>query len=218
MAKLVAIHALLASALERLAVEIRHLHRSEVAEVQEGFSAGQKGSSTMPHKKNPIASENITGVARLLRSHQSVALENIVLWHERDISHSSTERLYLPDNLGLVFYALGRMRETVDGLVFSTDNMEKKVREEGTYLSSYYLHQLIQKTDVPREELYRFVQEAAFQGPRSPADFHGALMAILKEAGLALSLPVPSFEEIKAIYLGQTEAIFRRVEKAYPLG
>ena len=216
LAKLVGIHALAATGLERLAVELRHLHRSEVGEVQEGFRGGQKGSSTMPHKKNPIATENITGIARVLRSHQSMALENVVLWHERDISHSSAERLYLPDNLGLFHYALGRFRETVDRLVFCTETMEKKVKDSGVYLSSYYLHKLIQETDCSREKLYGFVQEAAFKAQRKgPVGFHGALVATLKAHGHTLTLPMPSYEEIKAIYLSSVDAVFRRAGETY---
>ncbi len=99
--KLISITAQIASAIERLVKEIRHLHHSDLNEVYEGFSKGQKGSSTMPHKKNPISSENLTGMARVIRSHLTIAHENNTLWHERDISHSSAERMFLPDNLGL---------------------------------------------------------------------------------------------------------------------
>jgi adenylosuccinate lyase len=125
-AKLVSINALIASALERIAVEIRHLHHSDLGEVHEGFSKGQKGSSIMPHKKNPISGENITGIARVIRSHLTIAHENIPLWHERDISHSSAERLMLPDNFGLLYYAIKRMTDTIENLWFIMKWLKEK--------------------------------------------------------------------------------------------
>ncbi len=153
-AKLVSITSLVASSLENLAIEIRLLHHSDIAEVNEGFSKGQKGSSTMPHKKNPISAENISGIARVIRSHLSVAHENISLWHERDISHSSAERMIIPDNLGLTFYALRRMASTVEDLVIHKDKIQKKPLSEFTYLSSYILHEVIKQGDEPRERIY----------------------------------------------------------------
>lgn len=218
-AKLVLINSLTASAIERLAVEIRHLHRTEVDELHEGFAQGQKGSSTMPHKKNPIAGENLTGMARFLRSHLSMALENIVLWHERDISHSSTERLYLPDHLGILFYTLERMTKTVEQLEFHNEVIESRVKDNFAYLSSYYLHHLIEKTSMPREDLYMLVQSAAFSGQekKDAKVFHQALSDLLKEKNHKLELPIPSFEEIKNIFLKQTDAIFKRSLKEYPL-
>jgi adenylosuccinate lyase len=123
-AKIISIGALTASALERLAVELRHLHHSDISEIHEGFKKGQKGSSTMPHKKNPISSENITGLSRVIRSHLEIALQNIVLWHERDISHSSSERLYLPDHFGLLAYSIQRMTETIQELEIHRTHIE----------------------------------------------------------------------------------------------
>jgi len=163
LAKLISIHALIASAIERSVVEIRHLQHSDVNEVAEGFSSQQKGSSTMPHKKNPISSENLTGMARTLRSHLSIALENIPLWHERDISHSSAERMYLPDNLGLMLYSIRRLNNTFENLVVNQDLMEKKLQENPQVLSSYLLHQVLEKTELSREEAYKIIQEACFQ-------------------------------------------------------
>lgn len=214
-AKLICLNALTASAIERLCIEIRHLHRSDVGELHEGFSKGQKGSSTMPHKKNPISAENLTGMARILRGHVSVALENIVLWHERDISHSSTERLYLPDHFGILYYSLLRLKETVLNLDFHQEKMEEKVHENYVYLSSYYLHFLIEKTDLPREDLYKIVQEASFHADKNnnSKEFSQKINAVMAEKGLEFSLPEPSLEEIKNIYLKNAESIFQRVLK-----
>ena len=116
--------ALVGSTLDRFATEIRHLQRSEVGEVEEAFGEGQKGSSAMPHKRNPIRSENVTGLARLLRGYVQVGLENVALWHERDISHSSAERVVLPGRLHPADFALARMTDLIDGLVVDTERME----------------------------------------------------------------------------------------------
>ena len=218
-AKMINIHALIAGAIERLSVEIRHLHRSDVGELHEGFKKGQKGSSTMPHKKNPISGENLTGMARMLRSHQIIAAENIVLWHERDISHSSAERMMLPDNLGILLYSLDRLKDTVRDLVFHKETIEGRVLEGHNYLSSYYLHYLIEKTDFKREDLYYYVQEAAFKGAeaRSPEVFHSSLVKIMEEKGYKLDLPAPSFEEIKRIFTRYVDDIFSRSFNSYPI-
>ena len=181
----VSIGALTAAALERLAVEIRHLHHSDVAEVHEGFRAGQKGSSTMPHKKNPISSENITGLSRVIRSHLEIALENTVLWHERDISHSSAERLYLPDHFGLLSYSVRRMTSTIQDLEIHREAIEAKVLKNFTTLSSFILHKLIEQNAVTREELYSVVQTAAFQAS-SLEDFVTKIKALLQEKNLFL--------------------------------
>ncbi len=218
-AKLVNIHGLIAAAIERISVEIRHLHRSDVGELHEGFAKGQKGSSTMPHKKNPISGENLTGMARMLRSHMQIATDNIVLWHERDISHSSAERFFLPDNFGILFYSLERLTSTVENLVFHNEEIERKVKENSTYLSSYYLHHLIEKTNFKREDLYMIVQEAAFTGQKaSTAEvFHNTLSELLIKKDVKLELERPTFSEIKNIYLKHTDEVFKRVETAYPL-
>jgi adenylosuccinate lyase len=218
-AKLVSINAQIAVAIERLAVEIRHLHRSEVNELQEGFSKGQKGSSTMPHKKNPISGENLTGMARMLKSHTSIAMDNCVLWHERDISHSSAERFYLPDNFGILFYGLGRLNSTLKNLQFHNEIMEQRVKDNFIYLSSYYLHHLILKSDISRDELYKLVQEAAFEGQKSNSSkiFFDTLKKLLKNRKINLDLPQPTFKEIKNIYLKHTDAVFKRTLSQYPL-
>ncbi len=149
---------LLGAGLERLAIELRHLQRSEVAEVTEGFSKGQKGSSAMPHKKNPISAENITGLARLLRSYALAGMENVALWHERDISHSSVERVIFPDTFIVADYATNRMAVLIDGLEVNSkrmlDNMEMA---QGQLYSSHVLLHLVKK-GLAREVAYSHVQ------------------------------------------------------------
>lgn len=163
-AKVVSVGALIASLLERMAIEFRLLQHSDIDELREGFSKGQKGSSTMPHKKNPISSENITGMARMLRSHIIPALENCALWHERDISHSSVERMMLPDHFGILAYSVRRMKNVVDNLVIDREKIEKKVSSNEKIYSSYVLHKLIQMNPLSkREDLYEAVQGAFFK-------------------------------------------------------
>ena len=218
-AKLVSINGLIGCALERLSIEIRHLHRSDVGELHEGFKKGQKGSSIMPHKKNPISGENLTGMARMLRSHVQIAMDNTLLWHERDISHSSAERMYLPDNFGIMAYAIDRMADTVRDLVFHQEVIEKRVKNEHGYLSSYYLHHLIEHTNIKREELYYYVQEAAFAAAKDgkAETFHNTLTSAMDKLGHKIDLPSPSFEQIKSIYTKETEAVYRRSLEQYPL-
>jgi adenylosuccinate lyase len=152
---------MLGAGLERLSVELRHLQRTEVGEVSEGFSKGQKGSSAMPHKKNPISSENITGIARLLRGYLLAAHENIALWHERDISHSSVERVILPDAFILVDYALNRMAGVIANLDVNKDRMLANMDlSSGHLFSSHVLLALIEK-GLSREEAYKLVQKHA---------------------------------------------------------
>lgn len=146
------------SFLERLAVELRHLQRTEVSEVVEGFARGQKGSSAMPHKKNPISSENLTGLARLLRGYMVASFENIALWHERDISHSSVERVIFPDAFILCDYALNRMRSILDGLHVNEKKMKDNLEAtQGLVYSSHLLLKLVEK-GLTREEAYFHVQ------------------------------------------------------------
>lgn len=208
--KLISINAQIAVAIERLCVEIRHLSRSDVKEVSEGFSKGQKGSSTMPHKKNPISTENLTGMARVLKSHLSIALDNSILWHERDISHSSAERFYIPDNLGILLYSLRRLQGTVENLVIHKDNIEKKVQENSSYLSSFYLHFLLANTSLSREENYRIIQAASFEADKSKSTivFHEKVQAELKVHNIELKLPRPSFDEIRKIYTKEVANAF----------
>jgi len=151
--------ALYGAGLERLAIELRHLQRSEVGEVTEGFQKGQKGSSAMPHKKNPITAENITGLARLLRSYGFAAVENVALWHERDISHSSVERVVFPDAFIVADYATHRMTQLIHGLSVNKERMLENIdRAQGTLFSSHILLALVDK-GLSREEAYKVVQK-----------------------------------------------------------
>lgn len=152
---------MLGAGLERLCVELRHLQRTEVGEVTEGFSKGQKGSSAMPHKKNPISAENITGIARLLRGYMLSAHENVALWHERDISHSSVERVIFPDAFILVDYALNRIAQVIENLDVNKDRMKANMDlSQGHLFSSHVLLALIE-TGMSREDAYKMVQKHA---------------------------------------------------------
>jgi adenylosuccinate lyase len=153
--------ALYAAGIERLAIELRHLQRTEVGEVVEGFTPGQKGSSAMPHKKNPISAENLTGLSRMMRSYSQVAQENVALWHERDISHSSTERMILGDSFILLDYMLSRMTTLLNGLYVDSERMKKNMNlSQGNLFSSHVLLALVEK-GLSREEAYKIVQKLA---------------------------------------------------------
>jgi adenylosuccinate lyase len=153
--------ALIASTIEQFATEIRHLQRTEVLEAEEGFSKGQKGSSAMPHKKNPIGSENLCGLARVIRSNSIAALENIILWHERDISHSSVERIILPDSTILLDYMLNRFKNIVDNLQIYPENMKENMELYGGVVHSQRVLLALTNKGLLREEAYRLVQKNA---------------------------------------------------------
>jgi adenylosuccinate lyase len=163
--------ALLASTLDRYATEIRHLARTEVHEVEEPFGRGQKGSSAMPHKRNPITAERICGLARVVRSHAVVGLENVALWHERDISHSSAERVVLPDALLAVDYMLDRFAWLVEGLVVREARMRENLEaSHGLFFSQRLLLALV-AAGLVRDEAYRAVQHHAMQAWDEGLDF-----------------------------------------------
>ncbi len=155
--------ALLAAGLERIAVEIRHLQRTEVREVEEPFRKGQKGSSAMPHKRNPIRCENVTGLARLVRSNAMAALENIALWHERDISHSSVERVVLPDSFILLDFMLARMTGVVRDLHVYPEAMRRNLENSRGFPFSQTLLLALVRTGLTREEAYALVQGASMK-------------------------------------------------------
>ncbi len=163
--------AILASSLERFCVEIRHLQRTEVLEVEESFSKGQKGSSAMPHKKNPIGSENISGLARVIRSNALASLENIPLWHERDISHSSVERIIAPDSTGLIDYILVRFTDMVRGLVVYPQNVEENVKKSYHLFFSQTVLIALTEKGMLREDAYKLVQENAMQAWQQKTSF-----------------------------------------------
>ena len=163
-AEFLSVLALIGASLERFATEIRHLQRSEVGEARESFGKGQKGSSAMPHKRNPIASENVTGLARLLRSYASAGFENVALWHERDISHSSAERVALPDSCLILDFALVRMTKLIDNLVVNTDRMLENLEStRGLVFSQAVLLALIEEQGLSRDAAYRIVQRNAMR-------------------------------------------------------
>ncbi len=167
--------ALIATSLEKFATEIRHLQRTEVLEAEEPFKKGQKGSSAMPHKRNPIGCENICGLARVVRSHAVAAMENIPLWHERDISHSSVERIILPDSTGLLDYMLHRFTGVIENLVVYPDRMAKNMTlTHGVIFSQKVLLELIKKGSS-RENAYQAVQTAAMKSLRTTGSFKKAL-------------------------------------------
>jgi len=153
--------AIMAGGIERICVELRHLQRTEVLEVEEGFSRGQKGSSAMPHKKNPISAENLTGLSRLVRTNSLSAMENMALWHERDISHSSVERVIMPDSTILIHYMLSRLKSLLANLKVNEVNMDKNLNlSMGLYFSQRILLALIDK-GMQRQKAYELVQKEA---------------------------------------------------------
>nr|WP_232258355.1 adenylosuccinate lyase [Helicobacter pylori] len=212
--------ALLASSCEKIAVNIRHLQRSEVYEVEEAFSIGQKGSSAMPHKRNPILSENITGLCRVIRSFTTPMLENVALWHERDMSHSSVERFALPDLFITSDFMLSRLNGVIENLVVYPKNMLKNLALSGGLVFSQRVLLELPKKGLSREESYSIVQENAMkiwevlqQGAFKNADENLFLNALLNDERLKKYL---NESEIRACfdysyYTKNVGAIFKRV-------
>jgi adenylosuccinate lyase len=182
-AELLSALALLASSLDRFATEIRHLARTELREVEEPFGGGQKGSSAMPHKRNPITAERICGLARVVRAYADVGLENVVLWHERDISHSSAERVVLPDSFLAVDYMLDRFARLVEGLVVRPERMRKNLdASHGLFFSQRLLLALVE-SGLSRDEAYRVVQRYAMRAWDEEIEFRELVRADAELAG-----------------------------------
>jgi adenylosuccinate lyase len=204
--------ALVAGGIEKIAVEIRHLQRTEVLEAEEPFTAGQKGSSAMPHKRNPVGSENLTGLARIVRSNAIAALENIALWHERDISHSSVERIIIPDSTILIDYMLNRLQGIVKDLHVYPERMKANMeRSYGLFNSQRVLLTLIDKGMV-REDAYVMVQRNAMESWSRGVSF---MELLIKDKDIAEYI---SEAEIRGIfdldyYLRNIDFIFERVFK-----
>ena len=201
---------IVASSVERLATEFRHLQRTEVLEAEEFFSEGQKGSSAMPHKRNPVLAENLTGLARMVRSAVTPAMENVALWHERDISHSSVERMIAPDATITLDFALARLAGVVDKLVVYPENMRKNLDRLGGLIHSQRVLLALTQKGVSREDAYSWVQRNAMPVWRGEGDFLSLLKAD-KDVSRALSVA-----EIEALFdLGyhfkQVDTIFARV-------
>lgn len=202
--------ALIASVIEQFATEIRHLQRTEVLEVEEGFGEKQKGSSAMPHKKNPVLSENLCGLARVVRANSIVALENIPLWHERDISHSSAERIIFPDSLTLVDFMLNRFNGVVKNLVVHEKNMLKNTNKFGGIVySQRVLLKLIEK-GLTREDAYRLVQRNALNAFENDGDFR---INLLNDKDVEKLLTPKEIDSIfdKSDFLKNVDIIYSRV-------
>ncbi len=202
--------ALIASSIEKLAVEIRHLQRTEVYEAEEYFSPGQKGSSAMPHKRNPVLTENLTGLARIIRGHAFAAMENVSLWHERDISHSSAERFIAPDATVTLDFMLCRLTGVMDKLLVYPDNMKKNLeKHKGLYNSQRILLTLTDK-GCSREDSYQLVQRNAMKVWEEGADFQ---ILLKKDADIKKHLSDEEIEELFSLdyHTKHVETIFKRV-------
>jgi adenylosuccinate lyase len=169
--------AVAASTLDAIATEIRHLARTEVREVQEPFAEGQKGSSAMPHKRNPVVTERVSGLARVIRGHAVAALENVTLWHERDISHSSAERMIFPDATGLLAFMLDELTRVVDGLVIFPDRMRENLELHGGIAYSQSMLLALVEAGLSRDDAYRIVQRSAAAAWDHGASFRDAIAA-----------------------------------------
>ncbi|MGQ9646258.1 MAG: adenylosuccinate lyase [Thermodesulfobacteriota bacterium] len=202
--------ALLASSIEKFAVELRHLQRTEVLEAEEFFSKGQKGSSAMPHKRNPISAENLTGLARLIRSYSIASLENIPLWHERDISHSSVERVIAPDATILIDYMLNRLTSLIENLVVYPENMKANLLKMGGLIFSEAVLLLLTRKGCSREEAYGFVQRNALKVWEAGEDFKTLL---LRDEDILRFLTPAELDEAFNVqsHLKHVEDIFGRV-------
>ncbi len=202
--------AVIASSMERLATEIRHMQRTEVLEAEEYFSEGQKGSSAMPHKRNPVLSENVTGLARLVRSMAMPAMENVALWHERDISHSSVERMVAPDATITLDFALARLTQVIEKLIVYPANMQKNLDRLGGLIHSQRVLLALTQKGVSREDAYALVQRNAMPVWRGEGDF----LALLKnDKDVRKVLRGAELEELFDLgyHLKNIDFIFKRV-------
>ena len=208
--------AILGGSLERIATEIRNLQHTEIGEVQEPFKVGQKGSSAMPHKRNPILAERISGLARLLRGYAQTALENQPLWHERDISHSSAERVILPEATILLDYMLVRMTGLIEGLVVRSERMRENIaRGLGLHASSRVLVALVEKGGVGRDEAYAIVQRAALRAADERAPLHD-LLAV--DPVVAQKLPLAELDACfdESTFLRNVHQVIARLDSLTP--
>jgi adenylosuccinate lyase len=199
-----------AASVERLAIEIRHLQRTEVLEAEEFFSEGQKGSSAMPHKRNPVLTENLTGLSRMVRAYVTPALENVALWHERDISHSSAERMMGPDATVTLDFALNRLAGVVDKLVVYPANMQKNLDRLGGLVHSQRVLIALTQKGASREDAYKLVQRNAMPVWRGEGDFQSLLK---KDADVRKYMSDKEIEEQfdLAYHFKHVDTIFRRV-------
>ncbi len=202
--------AVVASSLDKIATEIRHLQRTEVREAEEYFSEKQKGSSAMPHKRNPVTCEQISGLARLVRSNAQAALENVALWHERDISHSSVERVILPDSTILADYLLNKTANLIDTLVVYPERMKFNLDSTGGLVYSGQLLLDLVEHGISREDAYRLVQAHAMQAWKEGLNFHEL---VVKDPDIAARVPHKTIERAFDLrrQLRNVDKIFRRV-------
>ncbi len=199
--------ALIASVIEQFATEIRHLQKTEVLELEEGFGKGQKGSSAMPHKKNPVLSENLCGLARVVRANSIVALENIPLWHERDISHSSAERIIFPDSFTLVDFMLNRFNGLMENIVVHKDNMLKNTDKFGGIVFSQKVLLSLVAKGLSREDAYIVVQRNALDAFQNHGDFKANLLKDNEVTNLLTN------EEIEKIF--DKQAFLQNINEIY---
>ncbi len=201
---------IVAASIEKIAVEIRHLQRTEVLEAEEPFSKGQKGSSAMPHKRNPIGSENLSGLARIVRANAVAALENIPLWHERDISHSSVERIIIPDSTILVDYMLNRLRGILEGLQVYPENMRRNMQRSYGLFNSQRVMLALTEKGITREDAYAIVQRNAMKSWKEGVDF---LELLKRDRDVTDRLSADELDSIfdLSYYLRNIDYIFSRV-------
>jgi adenylosuccinate lyase len=199
------------STCEMIAVELRHLQRTEVREVEEGFKAGQKGSSAMPHKRNPISAETISGLSRVLRGNLQAALQDVALWHERDISHSSVERIVLPDSSMLAHYVVHRLRRLLEGLHVSSERMRANLMSSHGLVFSQPVLLALVKTGLTRDEAYRIVQEAASESWAHSRDFRTVLEQDERVRRLEASILDEAFDLTRSI--GRIGVVFDALDR-----
>jgi adenylosuccinate lyase len=203
--------ALIGCTIEKIAIEIRHLQRTEVLEAEEFFAKGQKGSSAMPHKRNPIKTERLTGFSRLLRSNAMAAMENVALWHERDISHSSVERIIIPDSTNLMDYMLIKVNKLFENLIVYPDNMMKNLNlTNGLIFSQEVLLKLIQK-GLSREGAYKLVQKNAMQVWEQKIDFKELIKKDKDISNLLSESEIESLFDLNKILININK-IFERLD------
>jgi adenylosuccinate lyase len=202
--------AIVGSSLDKFATEIRHLQRTEVLEVEEFFSEGQKGSSAMPHKRNPVLSENLSGLSRLLRGYSVTAMENIALWHERDISHSSAERVIAPDATIVLDFALDRFRGMMEKLLVYPDHMKRNLESTRGLIYSQRVLLALAAKGLSRERAYEVVQKSAMEAWRGQKELASLLW---KDREVRALLRREEFDELFDIryYLKSIDAVFDRV-------
>jgi adenylosuccinate lyase len=211
-AEVISALALLGTTLEKIAVEIRHLQKTETLEAEEPFTRGQKGSSSMPHKRNPVRCERVSGLARVLRGHAAVALENNVLWHERDISHSSAERIIFPDSFHLAVFMLEDLTDVMRNLVVYPENIRRNLElTQGVYFSQKVLTLLVDK-GLARQRAYELVQALAMRSWREKRSFRELVLA---DPAIVALCPAAELERAFSLQdlLAGTRDIFKRFSR-----